>query len=138
MKILEVKTELRKIGDLGEKLAKKHLKRNGYRILEENYVALGNEIDIIAENKKTLAFIEVKTRSFGKDSLVESRPAAAVTKEKQRKIIKAAKYYSMGSENKKELRFDVIEVIVDNGNQKQINHMEGAFNINTAFRTGKS
>ena len=63
MKILELLTPKRKIGNRGEKEACRFLKKNGYKIKRTNYVANGHEIDVIAENAKTLAFIEVKTRT---------------------------------------------------------------------------
>ena len=68
MKILEILTEKRQIGTIGEDAAAKHLKKNKYRILRKNYVALDYEIDIIAENKDFLVFVEVKTRTVGKES----------------------------------------------------------------------
>ena len=142
MKILEVKTEKRLLGDFGEKCAIKHLRRKGYKILESNYVAKDSEIDIIAENRSTVAFIEVKTRNLESMSTVEDRPASAVTKEKQRKIIAAAKYYIGGKSFEKHHSLDIIEVYVsgDKGNYKaeKIVHIENAFNINTAYeRYGK-
>ena len=137
MKILEIKTKKRLIGDTGEAIAKKYLKKQGYKILKTNYVALGNEIDIISEKDGTVAFIEVKTRSFGKENPSEPRPSSSVTPDKQRKIINAAKFYAKYNANGKALRLDVIEILLDGKDTKEINHIEGAFNINTAFGTGK-
>ncbi len=137
MKILEILTRQRLTGNFGENAAKKHLKRSGYKVIETNYVALNNEIDIIAENKTTIAFVEVKTRSVDSKNKSEYRPAAAVTPEKQRKIIKAAKYYLASSPTiNKKARLDVIEVYVSDlqGRKKveKIFHIENAFNQNTA------
>ena len=94
MRILDIFTPQRKIGNIGEREAAKFLRKNGYRILEKNYVALGAEIDIIAKNKEVTAFVEVKTRNVKYLGYKESRPGASVTPEKQRKIIKAASFYS--------------------------------------------
>ncbi len=132
MKILKVHTPERQLGDLGEKLAASYLKDKGYKILERNYVAFENEIDIIAENKDTLAFVEVKTRNITALSPIEPRPASAVTPDKQRKIIAAAKYYLAVRDINKHVSLDVIEVYV-NGEKNKIIHMENAFNINTAY-----
>ena len=135
MKILEVLTPKRKLGNLGEQAAAEYLKKNGYTVLERNYVSLGNEIDIIAKSKDTLAFIEVKTRSASEGSRLYARPAAAVTPEKQRKIIKTARYYAASHPMGLKLRLDVIEVYVTGGEQKsveRIHHIENAFNQNTA------
>lgn len=136
MKILEVKTEKRKLGDLGEKLAAAHLKTKGYKILKRNYVSPAGEIDIIAENKETLAFIEVKSRTIGNDSSYESRPSASVTPEKQRKIISCAKYYIGARSFGKHISLDVIEVYIEKDRKKPIKilHIENAFNLNTANR----
>ena len=67
MEILKIKTERRLLGNFGEKAARKLLKKEGYRIVKKNYVALGHEIDLIVKNKEYLVFVEVKTRSFGAD-----------------------------------------------------------------------
>ena len=90
MKILAVDTEKRRLGSFGEREAAKFLRKNGYRILRKNYCPDSSEIDIIAEDKETLVFIEVKTRSIEKMSTREPRPASAVTPEKQRSIFDAA------------------------------------------------
>ena len=138
MKILEVLTEKRKIGNTGEALAIKHLRKNGYKILAKNYVANNNEIDIIAENKTTVAFIEVKTRTADTPSRFEPRPASAVTPEKQRGIISAAKYYIYANEIKnKYISLDVIEVyLYSDKAQNKIIHIKNAFNANTAYKKG--
>ena len=134
MKILDVLTKQRKTGNKGEKIAVKALKKSGYKILERNYVAFSSEIDIIAENKTTLAFVEVKTRSEGKESSHEARPASAVTQSKQRKIINAAKCYIATHNTEKRISLDVIEVyLTPDGRKSQVKHIENAFNLNTAY-----
>ena len=138
MKILEILTPKRKIGNIGEHFAKKHLRKNGYKIIKQNYVAAGNEIDIIAENKDTIAFIEVKTRTVGRESPNESRPAAAVTRQKQRKIISTAKYFLAGRGCEKHVSLDIIEVYLNSDKTKnRIVHIENAFNANTAYEKYK-
>ncbi len=63
------RTEKRKIGDWGEEQASLFLIRNGYEIAERNYRTKMGELDIIAwqivRGKKTLCFVEVKTRGYG-------------------------------------------------------------------------
>ena len=135
MKILKIRTEKRRIGDIGENIAKKHLKKTGYKILKLNYIANGNEIDIIAETKDTIAFVEVKTRTLGCVNPKEARPAAAVTPEKQRKIISSAKYFLGSSTNTKRVSLDVIEVYLnEDGTENKTIHIKNAFNLNTAYR----
>jgi putative endonuclease len=134
MKILEVLTRQRRIGNRGEKIAAKPLKKSGYRILCKNYVAFDNEIDIIAEDKTTVAFIEVKTRTVGRESANEPRPASAVTPEKQRKIIHAAKCFLAGYKKERRASLDVIEVYLNaDGTPNKTLHIKNAFNINTAY-----
>ena len=130
MKILEILTQKRLLGNEGEKLAAKHLKKSGYKILEQNYVSQGKEIDIIAENRDYIVFVEVKTRSVS-EADDNTRPALAVTPKKQRKILSAASYYYRFLKREKMLRFDVIEVYKTDRKFK-INHIEGAFNANSA------
>lgn len=140
MKILDVKTEDRRLGDFGEGEAVKHLKRSGYKILERNYVAFDHEVDIIAEFNDAIAFIEVKTRTAGFTNPREPRPASAVTPKKQRAIISAAKVYIAFHPPKKHIRFDIIEVYANQNGRggwtlHDIKHLKGAFDNNTAHPT---
>lgn len=134
MKILELLTPKRLEGNKGEAIAARHIKKEGYKILAKNYVALNHEIDIIAENRDTVIFVEVKTRTVGKENPNEPRPASAVTPEKQRKIISAAKYYIGEARLKKRVRLDIVEVyITKEGKKHKVVHIENAFNSNTAY-----
>lgn len=138
MKILEVLTSRRKTGNLGEDLAAKFLRKKKYKILSRNYVGAQTEIDIIAENKTTIAFVEVKTRTAGHENPREPRPASAVTPEKQRKIISAAKYYIGGHPSEKRVSLDIVEVYLNSDRTpNKILHIENAFNINTAYNKRK-
>jgi putative endonuclease len=95
------------LGKKGEELAIGRLKGLGYKILERNYKCPLGEIDVIARDRNSLVFIEVKTRAtrdFG-------GPAAAVHARKQRQLSKVALVYL----NQKKLfnipaRFDVVAV----------------------------
>ena len=137
MKILEILTQKRLIGNLGERASVCLLRRKGYRILKKNYTAVGAEIDIIARRKDVVAFIEVKTRNVKYLGYKEARPASAVNSEKQRKIISAASYYISKNPTDTRFRFDVIEVYTEDCDGKtrikEIKHIEGAFDKNTAF-----
>ena len=138
MKILELLTSKRKTGNFGEKQAVRFLKKNGYKILKQNYVANGHEIDIIAEDKNYLVFAEVKTRTSGSKSIFEARPASSVTPDKQRKIISASKAYINFVKTSKQIRFDIIEVIISKDNDvESISHLVGAFNSDTAYKRSK-
>ena len=110
-------------GDRGEDLAAQYLEKRGCRILERQFRAETGEIDIIAEDRGALLFIEVKTRRptrFGE-------PAQAVGYTKQRRIFRTALIYmqkhGMGE---RFCRFDVLEVLVM-GESYTVNHYEDAF-----------
>ena len=137
MQILKIKTAKRQLGDYGERAARRYLRRHGYRIVKKNFVADSHEIDIIAEDKETLIFVEVKTRTLGNESPNEPRPASAVNAEKQRGIIKAARFYTAYNPTNKKKRFDIIEVYANSKNNRyslaEIKHLKNTFNLNTAF-----
>ena len=142
MNILKVKTEKRKLGTIGERAAAWHLFFHGYFIKARNYTGGKGfdlpEIDIIAQKGNTVAYIEVKTRTLGAENPNEPRPASAVTPEKQRKIIQTAAFHKAWNAKGKRMRFDIIEVYVENKNGKvkvkKIKHLEGAFTKDTAYR----
>lgn len=96
------------LGKRGEGATADFLKENGYKILKANYKTKLGEVDIIAYDKDTLCFIEVKTR----DSLRFGSPQEAVSHFKQRQISKVALQF-LKSNNllNKKARFDVVSVI---------------------------
>lgn len=108
----------KRLGEKGEKLAVKHLKKLGYKILERNYKNAFGEVDIIAKRGDVLSFCEVKTRlsdSFG-------APSEAVDRKKRMRYIKAAQKFAQGGEYV--IRFDIIEVY-----RGEINFIENAFGV---------
>ena len=113
------------IGEKGEEYTVKFLEKKKYKILERNYRKRYGEIDIIAENKNNIVFVEVKTRH--KDSMTSA--ADAVNRQKQIRIIKTASLYLAENETEKFCRFDVCEVYVNSDNLKlvDINYIEAAF-----------
>lgn len=119
-------------GAFGEEQTALYLKSLGYSILARNYRIKGGEIDIIAENGGVIAIVEVKTRKFG--SLTEG--AAAVTKKKQSRIIKAACSYLSEVGTDKEIRFDVAEVVITTENNPrllEIKYYKNAFDASQAY-----
>ncbi len=132
MRILEVNTERRRTGNLGEDIASEFLKNLRYKILARNYSTDFGEIDIICCKKKTFYFVEVKTRRKDRMTSKEPRPASSVTPEKQRKILAVANYYKKTSKKNYKMQFDVIEVILD-GECHEIKHLENTISYNTAY-----
>ncbi len=98
----------REKGDKGEEIAIRFLKRRGYRILDRNFFTHQGEIDIIARDRKGLAFVEVKMRN----SKSCGYPAEAVTGTKARHIQKTALYYLMKKKMKDmPYRFEVLSIL---------------------------
>lgn len=110
-------------GKEGEEEALRFLKEKGYFILEVNWRTRHLEADIIAMDKDKLVFVEVKTRS---DSYY-GEPELAVTKKKQRNLVKAANEYIELKDYNGESRFDIVTVLDDTGGKYTINHIEDAF-----------
>ena len=114
-------------GVFGEDLATNYLIKNKYKIVARNYSCALGEIDIVALDKKTLVFIEVKTRT----SQVFGLPRESVNKPKQRHIVKTAQYFRQEYDVfSLEMRFDVIEIYAPEGTMTvapDIYHMEDAF-----------
>lgn len=134
MNIFKAKTKRQTLGDIGEKAACRYLKLRGYKILKRNFIAADGEIDIVAESRSAIVFVEVKTRTKETQNEMESRPSAAVTPHKQRHILRTSKFFP--KPNGKPMRFDIIEVIYAKENLKkpeQITHMVSAFNRDTAY-----
>lgn len=94
-------------GDYGESLACQYLQKQGYKILERNYRIRGGEIDIVAREKETLVFVEVKTRWSHEYGL----PTESMTPWKIKFLLKTARFYiqKIGWGNK-EYRLDFVGV----------------------------
>ncbi len=114
-------------GAVGELLAARYLRKHKYTLLAANYRTRFGEIDIIAANRKYIAFVEVKQRN----STAISTPQEAVTVEKQQKILRTAALYLQNHPTKLQPRFDVISVVMDDGEDplayKSITHFPAAF-----------
>jgi putative endonuclease len=120
-----MKSKEQKFGMRGETLAVWYLEKNGYKILEQNYRNRMGEIDIIAREKKTLVFVEVKSRR----SIRYGSPKWAVTPKKQRKISMVALYYLKATKQiDVKARFDVV-AITSNRDEPQIEIVKNAFDL---------
>lgn len=113
------------IGNIGEKYTARYLRRRWYRIRERNMRNFHSEIDIIAENKEYIVFVEVKTRTSGQ----LFPPRAAVNAEKRRKIILASQSYMRYKNINKTPRYDIAEVYLSKEKHRveSINYIENAF-----------
>ena len=117
--------ERRELGITGESLAVKALKKKGYHIVALNHRSKLGEIDIIAKEGDSLAFVEVKTRRtshFGD-------PKMAVTQDKQRKIsMVALDYLKKSGQMDEKARFDVVAIRLIQGHP-EIEIIKNAFDL---------
>ena len=112
------------LGKSGEQAAIGYLRKKNYKIVEKGFRLFRGEIDIIAYDKKTLVFIEVKTRK----STDFGPPEESVTLYKQHQIKKVAQgYLARNKYQDIECRFDVISLIFNNKEQYSIYHIQNAF-----------
>ncbi len=115
------------LGRVGERLAREHLERLGYRVVAANYRTRFGELDLIVCDDARIVFVEVKTR---RDGALESS-VQAITPTKQRRVRAMAAAWLVEAPERprsRELRFDVVGVTVDrNGRLVRLDHLEGAF-----------
>jgi putative endonuclease len=114
-------------GALGEKLACRFLRREGFKVLYRNFRGRsGGEIDIICRDGDTLVFVEVKTRSredFG-------RPFDAVNRDKQKRIARGAlAWLRLLGDPDILFRFDVVEVILADAAAPRFELLRDAFQL---------
>jgi putative endonuclease len=120
-------------GELGERAAKKHLQKLGLKFLTANFRSARGEIDLIFRDGDCLTFVEVKTRS----SEDWTRPAAAVDARKRRLISQTALDYLRLLKNPPvKIRFDIMEVLLADGEVREIRHLPNAFVLSKPYRYG--
>ncbi len=118
-------------GELGEKEAKKHLQRQGLKFLTANFRTDRGEIDLVMRDKECLVFVEVKTRS----SEEWGRPAAAVNKERRGRLTRAGlDYLRLLRRPKVAVRFDIVEVLLEDGAVREVRHLPNAFPMERPYR----
>lgn len=107
-------------GEPAENLAVAFLEREGLQILERNYRCKSGEIDLIAQNGKTLVFVEVRARTSDRFG----GAAESITASKRARVIRAAKHYLVRHRIDKACRFDVVLVT---GSDQRVEWLPGAF-----------
>ena len=116
-------------GKEAEKSAVNFLKSQGYKFFKHNYKTKFSEIDIIAEDRGVICFIEVKARH----SNLFGEPTEAISPMKQRQISKSALCYL--KENnllERSARFDVVTLLYEK-DLPEINLIKDAFELNPNF-----
>lgn len=113
-----------RIGRKGEKLARAFLKKQGYKILAKNYTCPAGEIDLIALDGRTIAFVEVKSRQ----ETGHADPEDTVTRAKRRKLTQVARYWlSQRHADTYACRFDVVAITFAEDARPVIRHTIDAF-----------
>ena len=149
----KVEPEHLRRGKLGERAAKRYLQRQGMKFLTANFRSERGEIDLIfrADNRiprksfqirqlkfmrkgaDCLVFVEVKTRS----SEEWTRPASAVNAERRRRLTRAALDYLRLLRNPPvKVRFDIVEVLLQDGAVREVRHLPNTFAMERPYRYG--
>ena len=117
----------KRLGDAGEEVAAGHLLRRGYRILERNYRTRWGELDIVAFDGVTIAFVEVKTRRAA-SGRTPFESVHSLKRDQVRRMAASWLSERPGRPFARVLRFDAIAVTVDPaGRLVALEHLEGAF-----------
>jgi len=114
----------RRLGRRGEEIAVAYLRQQGYRVLARNWRCTAGELDIVAWEEETLAFVEVRTRRgdrFG-------TPEESITPTKQAKLVELAQtYLQENGLTDQNWRIDVVAVEMDRGSGvKRVNLIRNA------------
>lgn len=116
-------------GKEAESAAVRFLKEQGYKVLKRNYKSKFSEIDIVAEDKGVICFVEVKARH----SNMFGEPCEAISKHKQRQISKTAIcYLKENNAFQRQARFDVVTLLYIT-DPPEINLIKDAFELNSNF-----
>jgi len=122
----------RRLGQRGEKIACRMLKRHGLKILARNFRCWAGEVDLIALDESTrkehgaatIVFVEVKTRASDR----YTDPEAAVNADKRRRLKRIAQHY-LAERNTEDLnaRFDVVAIVLGEDDKPRIKYVPDAF-----------
>lgn len=119
------------LGRRGEQLAAAHLERLGFTVLERNVRTRFGEIDLIASDGRTLAFVEVKTLRASPGGDRSKRPLdwlGTAQRARLRRLATAWLAQPRDGPRARQIRFDAIGVVVDRrGGLLRLDHLEGAW-----------
>ena len=112
-------------GELGERIAERWLKRQGWRVVQRRFRSGHRDIDLVVERDGLIAFVEVKARrgvGFG-------GPIEAVNWNKQKELARSAStWIDRHGRPSDSYRFDVVGILVD-GARVRIRHVPNAFSV---------
>lgn len=104
-----MKTKNLETGHWGEEIGREFLRKKGYKIIDQNYKTKFGEIDLIVRDKKTLVFVEVRTK-IGDDL---GTPEDSLNREKIKKLIKNAAVYVLRKDYQKSYRIDAVCIVLE-------------------------
>lgn len=112
------------LGSAGERLAAGWLEARGYRVLARNWRCAYGELDVVAEERGELVFVEVKTRR----GVAHGAPEEAITASKRAHLIAAAQCYLMEQQRETQpCRIDIVAIQLDEqGRLMDVRHYRGA------------
>jgi putative endonuclease len=112
-------------GELGERIAERWLRRQGWRVVERRFRTGHRDIDLVVERDDLVVFVEVKARrgaEFGD-------PVEAVNWSKQRQLVRSASIWiERHGRPADAYRFDVVGVLVE-GERVRVRHVANAFSF---------
>jgi putative endonuclease len=114
----------RRIGGIGEELARHHLAAKGYRVVATNYRCRWGEIDLIARDGPAWVFVEVRTRRSG----AYGSPEESLTRAKAQHITLAAQHFlaqRRTTSEEPEWRIDLVAILLGPGRRVlSVRHLE--------------
>ncbi|HEV8498508.1 MAG TPA: YraN family protein [Gemmatimonadaceae bacterium] len=112
-------------GELGERIAERWLKRQGWRVVQRRFRSGHRDIDLVVEREGTVAFVEVKARR----GLAFGDPVEAVNWSKQKELVRSASVWiDRHGRPAESYRFDVVGVLVE-GDRVRVRHVPNAFSL---------
>lgn len=109
------------VARIGEEIATKYLKKNGFKIIERNFRKGYGEIDIVSVHDNILVFVEVKTRTTN----LYGGAIEAISYGKLQKLIRTCEYYKLLHPKLPEsMRIDAVLIDLENNEAKNIQHVE--------------
>lgn len=118
---------------MAKRAAKKYLQKQGLKFLTANFRWARGEIDLIFRDDDCLVFVEVKTRS----SEDWTRPASAVDARKRRLLSQTAlNYLKLLKHPQVKIRFDIVEVLLRDGEVREVRHLPNTFTLTKPYRYG--
>jgi len=115
-------------GELGERIAERWLRRQGWRVVQRRFRSGHRDIDLVVEREGTVAFVEVKARK----GLAFGDPVEAVNWSKQRELVRSASVWiDRHGRPAESYRFDVVGVLVE-GDRVRVRHVPNAFSLQSS------